>query len=185
MSCMLKILQLLASFTTNFILASKVVSTTALVFPDEDGVRPSHHCPWHGRSSYGEGTIVEQVCTRILDCRCCHGGGIYSAGQCHSSWLATTWLHRCLCFTGMPAVQICLLLKMYGAPWRGKSDNDDHRMLILLKHFIQQERTWMFSSQTGTWNFDKDAFHQTCLSALDCVYERKLVIKNYMCVLVW
>ena len=31
--------------------------------------------------------------------------------------------------TGLPAVQICLLLKMYGASWRGESDNGDHRLL--------------------------------------------------------
>ena len=31
-----------------------------------------------------------------------------------------------LCLTGLPAVQICLLLKMYCASWRGESDNGDH-----------------------------------------------------------
>ena len=30
-----------------------------------------------------------------------------------------------VCLTGMPVVQICLLLKMYGASWRGESDNSD------------------------------------------------------------
>ena len=33
------------------------------------------------------------------------------------------------CLTGLPAVQICLLLKMYGTSWRGESDNSDHRLL--------------------------------------------------------
>ena len=33
---------------------------------------------------------------------------------------------ECVCLTGLPAVQICLLLKMYAALWRGESDNGDH-----------------------------------------------------------
>ena len=36
---------------------------------------------------------------------------------------------ECVCLTGLPAVQICLLLKMYGASWRGESDNGDHGLL--------------------------------------------------------
>ena len=36
---------------------------------------------------------------------------------------------ECVCLTGLPAVQICLLLKMYGSSWRGESDNADHRLL--------------------------------------------------------
>ena len=36
---------------------------------------------------------------------------------------------ECVCLTGLPAVQICLLLKMYGASWRGESENADHRLL--------------------------------------------------------
>ena len=35
----------------------------------------------------------------------------------------------CVCFTGLPAVQICLILKMYGASWRGESDNGDYGLL--------------------------------------------------------
>ena len=37
---------------------------------------------------------------------------------------------ECVCLTGLPAVQICLLLKMYGASWRRESDNGDHGLLI-------------------------------------------------------
>ena len=33
---------------------------------------------------------------------------------------------ECVCFTDLSAVQICLLLKMYGASWREESDNSDH-----------------------------------------------------------
>ena len=35
----------------------------------------------------------------------------------------------CVCLTGLPAVQICLLLKMYGTSWRGETDNGDHGLL--------------------------------------------------------
>ena len=36
---------------------------------------------------------------------------------------------ECVCLTGLPAVQICLLLKMYDASWRGESDNGNHILL--------------------------------------------------------
>ena len=36
---------------------------------------------------------------------------------------------ECVCLTVLPAVQICLLLKMYGVSWWGESDNGDHRLL--------------------------------------------------------
>ena len=36
---------------------------------------------------------------------------------------------ECMCLTGLPAVQICVLLKMYRASWGGESDNGDHGLL--------------------------------------------------------
>ena len=36
---------------------------------------------------------------------------------------------ECVCLTGLPAVQICLLLKMNDASWKGELDNGDHRLL--------------------------------------------------------
>ena len=33
-----------------------------------------------------------------------------------------------VCLTGLPAVQIGLLLKMFGTSWRGESDNGDHSL---------------------------------------------------------
>ena len=42
----------------------------------------------------------------------------------------------CVCLTGLSAVQICLLLKMYGTSWRGESNNGNHG---LLSTFIHQE----------------------------------------------
>ena len=36
---------------------------------------------------------------------------------------------ECVCLTGLPAVQICLLLKMYGASWRGESEDGNHGLL--------------------------------------------------------
>ena len=36
---------------------------------------------------------------------------------------------ECLCLTGLTAVQICLLLKMYGTSRRGESDNGNHGLL--------------------------------------------------------
>ena len=33
---------------------------------------------------------------------------------------------ECVCLTGLPAVQIGLILKMYDASWRGESDNGNH-----------------------------------------------------------
>ena len=46
---------------------------------------------------------------------------------------------ECMCLTGLPAVQICLLLKMYGASWRGESDNDDHGLLSRPRSCIHQD----------------------------------------------
>ena len=36
---------------------------------------------------------------------------------------------ECVCLTGLPADQICLLFKMYGASWSEESDNGDHGLL--------------------------------------------------------
>ena len=41
---------------------------------------------------------------------------------------------ECVCLTCLPAVQICLLLKMYGASWRGESDNGYHKKLSSSSH---------------------------------------------------
>ena len=46
---------------------------------------------------------------------------------------------ECVCLTGLPAVQICLLLKMYGASWRGESDNRRPLTVEQLKCCIHQE----------------------------------------------
>ena len=78
-----------------------------------------------------------------------------STGQCQASQITTVWLHRhrvCVCLTGLPAVQICLLLKMYGASSRGESDNGDHRLLSIDQEWAKICRTDIdtdiFSSQT-------------------------------------
>ena len=39
---------------------------------------------------------------------------------------------ECVCLTGLPTVQICLLLKMYGASWRGGRGESDHGLLSSL-----------------------------------------------------
>ena len=36
---------------------------------------------------------------------------------------------ECVCLTGLPAIQICLLLKMYTASWRGESGHGNHWLL--------------------------------------------------------
>ena len=67
---------------------------------------------------------------------------------------------ECVCLTGLPAVQICLLLKMYGASWRGESNNGEHGLLSSLfsprmgKTSIYKTATSdIFSSQMITkWN---------------------------------
>ena len=44
---------------------------------------------------------------------------------------------ECLCLCQLPAVQIGLLLKMYGASWRGESDNGDHGLLSSLSLYTK------------------------------------------------
>ena len=51
-----------------------------------------------------------------------NAGLILHALQQHSIWGIE-------CLTGLPAVQIGLLLKMYGTSWRGDSDKGDHGLL--------------------------------------------------------
>ena len=52
-----------------------------------------------------------------------------SAGQCQASFCmsynSVGFIGKeCVSLTGLPAVQICLLLKMYGASWRGETDGN-------------------------------------------------------------
>ena len=53
---------------------------------------------------------------------------------------------ECMCLTGLPAVQICLLLKMYSASWRGESDNSDSSSLVYTqngqKFLLQNCNNW-------------------------------------------
>ena len=48
---------------------------------------------------------------------------------------------QCVCLTGLPAIQICLLLKMYGTSLRGESDNGDPKITTVeqLKSCIHKE----------------------------------------------
>ena len=52
--------------------------------------------------------------------------------------------------TGLPAVQICLLLRLYGASWRGESDNGDHGLFEQLKYCIHQELAKKYNAKTAT-----------------------------------
>ena len=86
-----------------------------------------HQCPQHGWSVYmwryhwcgglcwNFGETYAAVKTAIFP-----RNFSISAGQCQASF--------CTSYS-LPAVQICLLLKMYGASWRGESDNGDHGLL--------------------------------------------------------
>lgn len=51
-----------------------------------------------------------------------------------------------VCCTGLYAVQVCLPLRTYGASSRGKSDNDDHRLLSIW-NFIFSKTGDKFLSQ--------------------------------------
>ena len=62
---------------------------------------------------------------------------------------------ECVCLTGLSAVQICLLLKMYGASWRGESDNANHGLLsssrlVYTNNATCKTTTDIFNSQTIT-----------------------------------
>ena len=55
---------------------------------------------------------------------------IYLINQWQCQWQQRAFIGiECMCMTGLPAVQICFLLKMYGASLRGESDNGDHGLL--------------------------------------------------------
>ena len=94
-----------------------------------------HQCLWHGWSAhmwiyhwcgglcwnFGETYAVVKTITFPRNSM------FISAGQCQASF-CTSYKQRGfigiegVCLTGLPTIQICLLLKMYSASWRGESD---------------------------------------------------------------
>ena len=101
-----------------------------------------HHCPWHGWSAYMRRYhwCGGWYWTFGRDISCCQDDDfsqelhvyfsrtmpaliIYKLQQCDFVGI------ECVCLTGLPAVQICLQLKMCGASWRGESDNGNHGLL--------------------------------------------------------
>ena len=100
-----------------------------------------HQCPRHGWSAYmcryhwcrglcwnfGKTNAAVKMTTFPRKSMC------ISAGQSQASFCtiptASLCKHWVPALDWLPAVQICLLLKVYGASWRGESDNGDHGLL--------------------------------------------------------
>ena len=89
----------------------------------------------HRWSTVYEGTIDAEAYVRFLRDICCRQDSNFSQ-ELHvyfSRTMPGLILHEfqqrgfvgieCVCLTGLPTVQICLLLKMYRASWGGESDH--------------------------------------------------------------
>ena len=88
-----------------------------------------------------EGTIDAEAYVGILERHAvCLWKQLFPGTQCvfqqdnampNSAWVSTANFVgiECVCLTSLPVVQIYLLLKMYGASWRGESDNGNHGLL--------------------------------------------------------
>ena len=110
----------------------------------EKGLKPASVMVWgcirvHGMDGFicVKVPLMQSWMLEFWRDRCCHQGDVFSRGvRGYSSrtmpdlilqdFQQRGFIHtECVCSAGLPAVHICLLLKMYGASWRGEPDNNN------------------------------------------------------------